>query len=451
MSDFTGYKEKVMSNSASIRPLISHSVGIIADDLTGANDSGSQFSAKGLSAVVLFDSGLAEAKDLSRVDVVAIDTDSRALSAGRAYEKSRRAAEWLYTAGIRHIYKKIDSSLRGNWGAEVDAVMDVFRPDFAVIAPAFPRMGRTTRNGIHQIDGIPVDRTEMSRDPKTPVTESDLLRILSAQSRRRAHLVSEQELDRLRERGLEWKRRGVELLVFDADRDEHLGKIARSVAQSGFRVLWVGSAGLAGWLPEALSLTGKSSLSATGQRAPQRRADRVLVVAGSLSSVTKRQIVRLVETSEVQPLVLDVSAILDPAEWKARRDTFVEEANRAFASGKDVAITLNSGKRRLKGLEGWAHRDAAFRIVDRLGELTSRLVALHPRLGLVLTGGDTARAVCRHLDIGGIRLLEEMAPGIPLGQLVGPHPLYTVTKAGAFGEEDALVKAVNKLKGSEME
>ena len=438
-----------MSNPASNRSLITHSVGIIADDLTGANDSGSQFSAKGLSAAVLFDSGLTEAKDLSRVDVVAIDTDSRALSAGRAYEKSRRAAEWLYAAGTRHIYKKIDSSLRGNWGAEVDAVMDVFRPDFAVIAPAFPRMGRTTRNGIHQIDGIPVDRTEMSRDPKTPVTESDLLRILSAQSRRRAHLVSEQELDRLKEKGSEWKRRGVELLVFDAERDEHLGKIARSVAQSGFRVLWVGSAGLAGWLPEALSLTGKSSISATGQRAPQRRADRVLVVAGSLSSVTKRQIVRLVETSEVQPLVLDVPAILDPAEWKARRDTFVEEANKAFASGKDVAITLNSEKRRLNQ-EGWAHRDAALRIVDRLGELTSRLVAFHPRLGLVLTGGDTARAVCRHLGIGGIRLMEEMAPGIPLGQLVGPHPLYAVTKAGAFGEEDALVKAVNKLKGSEM-
>ncbi|PRX40123.1 uncharacterized protein YgbK (DUF1537 family) [Planifilum fimeticola] len=449
MSDFTGYKEKVMSNPASNRSLITHSVGIIADDLTGANDSGSQFSAKGLSAAVLFDSGLTEAKDLSRVDVVAIDTDSRALSAGRAYEKSRRAAEWLYAAGTRHIYKKIDSSLRGNWGAEVDAVMDVFRPDFAVIAPAFPRMGRTTRNGIHQIDGIPVDRTEMSRDPKTPVTESDLLRILSAQSRRRAHLVSEQELDRLKEKGSEWKRRGVELLVFDAERDEHLGKIARSVAQSGFRVLWVGSAGLAGWLPEALSLTGKSSISATGQRAPQRRADRVLVVAGSQSSVTKRQILRLVETNEVQPLVLDVPAILDPAEWKARRGTFVEEANKAFASGKDVAITLNSEKRRLNQ-EGWAHRDAALRIVDRLGELTSRLVAFHPRLGLVLTGGDTARAVCRHLGIGGIRLMEEMAPGIPLGQLVGPHPLYAVTKAGAFGEEDALVKAVNKLKGSEM-
>ena len=439
-----------MSNPAPNRSLITHSVGIIADDLTGANDSGSQFSAKGLSAAVLFDSGLTEAKDLSRVDVVAIDTDSRALSAGRAYEKSRRAAEWLYAAGTRHIYKKIDSSLRGNWGAEVDAVMDVFRPDFAVIAPAFPRMGRTTRNGIHQIDGIPVDRTEMSRDPKTPVTESDLLRILSAQSRRRAHLVSEQELDRLREKGSEWKRRGVELLVFDAERDEHLGKIARSVAQSGFRVLWVGSAGLAGWLPEALSLTGKSSISATGQRAPQRRADRVLVVAGSQSSVTKRQILRLVETNAVQPLVLDVSAILDPAEWKARRDGFVEEANKAFASGKDVVITLNSEKRRLNH-EGWAHRDAALRIVDRLGELTSRLVAFHPRLGLVLTGGDTARAVCRHLGIGGIRLLEETAPGIPLGQLAGPHPLYAVTKAGAFGEEDALVKAVNKLKGSEME
>src|SRR5690606_41457345 len=110
MSDFTGYKEKVMSNSASIRPLISHSVGIIAGDLTGANDSGSQFSAKGLSAVFLFDSGLAQALDLSRVDVLSTHTDSRALSAGRGYEKSRRSAECLPSAGSRHVAKQLDSS-----------------------------------------------------------------------------------------------------------------------------------------------------------------------------------------------------------------------------------------------------------------------------------------------------------------------------------------------------
>jgi D-threonate/D-erythronate kinase len=113
-------------------------------------------------------------------------------------------------------------------------------------------------------------------------------------------------------------------------------------------------------------------------------------------------------------------------------------------------ITLSMDRGRLKALQEGVRREAAFRIVDRLGALTSRLVARRPGLGLVLTGGDTARAVCRHLGIGGIRLLEEVAPGIPLGQLVGPRPLYAVTKAGAFGEEDTLVKAVNKLKGSEM-
>ncbi len=447
MSDFAGSMENVTTHPASIN---THTVGIIADDLTGANDSGGQFSAKGLSAVVLFDSALAEPEDFKQADVVAIDTDSRALPADRAYAKSRRAGEWLSAAGIRHIYKKIDSSLRGNWGAEVDAVMDVFRPDFAVIAPAFPGMGRTTRKGIHQIDGIPVARTEMSRDPKTPVTESDLLKILAAQSRRRAHLVSEQELERLPDMGAAWRRRGVELLVFDAERDEHLEKIARSVAGSGFRVLWVGSAGLAGWLPEALSLAGRGSRSGSGERAAPRQVDQALVVAGSLSSVTKRQIARLVENGRVRPLVLDPSVILDPAEWEACRDSLVEETSRAFSAGKDVVITLSMDRGRLKALQEGVRREAAFRIVDRLGALTSRLVARRPGLGLVLTGGDTARAVCRHLGIGGIRLLEEVAPGIPLGQLVGPRPLYAVTKAGAFGEEDTLVKAVNKLKGSEM-
>src|SRR5690606_41725032 len=116
----------------------------------------------------------------------------------------------------------------------------------------------------------------------------------------------------------------------------------------------------------------------------------------------------------------------------------------------DVGSTLRMDGGPMMALREGGRRKAAFRTVDRLGALTRRLVARRPGLDRVLTGGDTARAVCRHLGIGGIRLLEEVAPGIPLGQLVGPRPLYAVTKAGAFGEEDTLVKAVNKLKGSEM-
>lgn len=67
--------------------------------------------------------------------------------------------------------------------------------------------------------------------------------------------------------------------------------------------------------------------------------------------------------------------------------------------------------------------------------------------GVILTGGDTAKAVCRHLGVSGIQLLREVEPGIPLGRLVGDTPLPVVTKAGAFGSELSLSHAKTALKG----
>ncbi|MBW7460650.1 four-carbon acid sugar kinase family protein, partial [Paenibacillus sepulcri] len=117
---------------------------MIADDLTGANDSGVQLAASGYSASVLF---RLDEEAPGSVDAVVLNTDSRADSPQTAYAKVRNAADYVSRLSAGIVYKKLDSTLRGNIGAELDAVYDAFKPDFIVLAPAYPGNGRTTENG----------------------------------------------------------------------------------------------------------------------------------------------------------------------------------------------------------------------------------------------------------------------------------------------------------------
>ncbi len=145
-----------------------------------------------------------------------------------------------------------DSCLRGNPGAETEALMDELAYEVSFIAPAFPEMGRTTVNGIHLVHGIPVGQTEISRDPLTPVTESDLCKVIQSQSRYPVgHIplnLLEGEEAALRDEIERQIRGGIRHIVFDATYREHLDRIARLIFSSSHRILPVGSAGLAAGL-----------------------------------------------------------------------------------------------------------------------------------------------------------------------------------------------------------
>ena len=206
-------------------------------------------------------------------------------------------------------------------------------------------MGRTTRNGIHQIDGIPVARTEMSRDPKTPVTESDLLKILAAQSRRRAHLVSEQELERLRDMGAAWRRRGVELLVFDAERDEHLEKIAVASPAAGSAFSGLDLPVWPDGCRRPFPWPGEVRVPEPGSgRHPGRPTGRWLWPGACRRSRSDKSPVWW-RTGRVRPLVLDRSVILDPAEWEARRDSLCRRNEPGVFGGKGCGDHPELGKK----------------------------------------------------------------------------------------------------------
>jgi len=419
---------------------------VLADDLTGANDTGVQFAKQGLRSLVLI--SLPDPPLELDEDVLIVDTQSRALPPAEAYEKVAQAVSLFKDRGpFQALYKKIDSTLRGNLGAEIDALMDVCGFEVAVAAPAFPKNGRITVGGRHFLGGAPLEATEIARDPVSPVGESHIPTLIAKQTRRAVGHVgikdvlagSDGILDAMRRLCAE----GREVLVCDAWQDDHLAMIAMAAVRLQTPVLWVGSAGLAECLPLALRLG-----AATADKRP------VVVIAGSVSGVTRGQAALLRQRPDVAYIEADPCAFLKPDTAQAEAGRCFQAAVNAIHGGRDVVIvsghsdevvarTIEEGR-----LAGLSPRQSAEAVAEALGALCRR-IALNAQLaGLVLTGGDIAVSCCRSLSASGIAVLQEVAPGIPAGVLKGGQcpGLGVVTKAGAFGAADALCKAVDFLK-----
>src|SRR5699024_4782106 len=153
-------------------------------DLTGANDTGVQFANQGLRTTVLFSDTTLKQTHV-KDDVVVLNSDSRALEPKEAYQIVYQQASRLQEFGIKNIFKKIDSTMRGNIGYEADAVMDVFNYTTAFVVPAFPSSKRVTVNGRHYVDQVPLAETEFAHDPATPVKESYIPDLLRKQTERK--------------------------------------------------------------------------------------------------------------------------------------------------------------------------------------------------------------------------------------------------------------------------
>lgn len=419
-------------------------IAVIADDLTGANDTGVQFAKQGLATVVLMGTTHFAA---DAGDVLVIDTNSRAVAPDEAYRRVAKAAGLVKGGRFEAVYKKVDSTLRGNVGVEIDAIMDTCGLKLAVVAPAFPKNGRVTIGGLHLLNCAPLEGTEIARDPKFPVKETHIPTLLAAQTKRKVgHIglktvIAGQSALEAELAGL--CRAGVEVVVCDIWQDEQFGALAGALVNLAVPTLWVGSAGLAEYLPAALGVgVGQSG------RSP------VAVIAGSVSNVTRGQIAKLTERPDMVYIMVTPHALLTAGERQTEIDRCYQAATAAVTAGKNAVIAsgysddivaATTAQAQKLGLDS---QQAGTLIAEGLGEIGKALALNLTLSGMVLTGGDIAVAVCAALEATGLKVTKEVAPGIPLGALQGGlrDGLRVVTKAGAFGSEDALAKAVDSLK-----
>jgi 4-hydroxythreonine-4-phosphate dehydrogenase len=404
---------------------------ILADDLSGAADCGVACVKAGLDVEL----SLGPSRSPSSANVVAIDADTRGLSSDQASRRMHDLTLLWGNDSSTLLFKKIDSTLRGHIGSELAAVLAARRVNghrpLTVMAPAFPAKGRTTVAGMHFVDGQPLHETEMWRNQK-PREEAHIPGMLIQWGLRCRHL----DLAAVRN-GLQPDSQNIndtDVLICDAATEEDLRAIAKLAAGIGPRAVWVGSAGLAHHICEALEIKAPRDSTRSAAKPPRGPA---LFVIGTASRKTREQTKVLLSSSNIHGVSLAPEVLLggpETSEWRA----VSRELATALQGGKDVALFGTS--------EGAIDTPPFGRLSAALAHMTA---GLRDQVGtLIASGGETARKVLDGWDVRTLRLHGELELGVPISSatLPGSVQLTVVTKAGDFGQPDTLLNCLHWVK-----
>lgn len=366
---------------------------IIADDLTGALDAASPFCEHGFRVKVLVDSAKPfQMRDLIDADVISISTNSRQCSPDKAAELVDECLAKFDLSSFRFIVKKIDSTLRGNVFTEVQTVMDNFAIKEAFVAPAFPDQSRVTRDGQVFVDGVPLGKTDYANDAISPASKSDLNATFQ---------VEQDQQSTIR--------------IFDAETNNDLDNVVSEYLHNVNKCLLVGSSGITRSLARGLSKrVDIANLGITCQS--------VLYVVGSRSQRSLDQ-VDAIKEGYPESIYLAYNGLVDALE-KPRKNVSV------IVATQDPKLT-----------------ESASVVAARLARTVMKQIRkIDPDL-ILLTGGDTALACLREVDVSILEICGEFIPGLPILRLKlkGKESLL-VTKAGGFGERGLFVDILKEIK-----
>jgi D-threonate/D-erythronate kinase len=424
-------------------------VAIIADDLSGGADSGVSFSHAGLDVAIQLDR---TAEPPEWAQAVVVPTDSRDQGADEARAAVAEAVTSLARRHPAMWYKKIDSTLRGHLALELAVTIRGVRPDLTVVAPAFPAHGRTVTGGRGFLCGIPLERTETWRAQGLRGT-ADLPAMLRADGLR----VRSLHLDDIRSGRAGERLRSAagetDIVVCDAETEDDLAAVAAGGQDTGLNVLWTGSAGLAQYLAglRAVRPVNDDGPGNDGSGGIAPAAAPVAVVVGSAARAAAAQLRYLETVPGVRVVRVHPAAILDSASSRPAADIAANDlaaADRAIgaalAAGQDVALGLVP-----PDSPGGVVLDAAASRV--LSHALGELIGSHRGQigGFALTGGDTALAVLAACGVTALRPVSEVVTGVPVS-VASPDGRPVVTKAGAFGDERVLARALGVLHGRDV-
>ena len=379
---------------------------MIADDLTGALDAGVMFSNAGIRTCIDLGQELPAAEDFSVLVKVA---ETRHVPPQTAYAQVRALTEEAMARGYSCIYKKTDSALRGNPGAELAAVLDGAAAPRIHFVPAFPKMNRVTRRGIQYIDGnIPLAESVFSSDPFNPVVHSDVRELL-AETTTRETVLADPDLPEDFE--------GIG--IYDASTREDIHRIAQSLTQSGQLQLLAGCAGFAEVLPEILNLPRE-------QQPPLPRCEKLAVFCGSVNPISQAQYITARDAGA--PLLrLDAEK------------NCAQQAEEMAANIRGTPVSLFAT--RPDSLSG----DPAA-IAAQMGQVIRLTAELAEDFIPFIIGGDTLMAAIRALGIRRLFPLGELAPGVVLARYCYQGSWRElISKSGGFGGKDLLMDIYHKL------
>lgn len=418
---------------------------IIADDLTGANDTALQFFKNGCSAKIIIDYDQ-DFSVLNPVDVWASSTESRNIDAQTALDRVQRVTKKLKEKlNAENFYKKIDSTMRGHIGVEVLALLESTGKDAVVLTPAYIEEGRSVIGAYALLNGIPIERTQCALDPKAPIFDSYIPDILKKElPEKLADLIGSIQLKTITKGAgpislkiSELIQSGKKILIADAMNKTDLEQIALAIDKSDYDIIPAGSAGLA------------DAMKKICQEEKIKKIDSVcslprLIISGTATTLGHKQIEKLKEEKKAVHYVdLTTDNILNGLD-----DDVFEGIIANLQEGHDVTIHSSEIKNELLRDEskdilidaGIAQDEFSDKITDFLSELVYKINQQADFI-LIMVGGETSYKCAYRIESKYLRILDAIMPAIPLcrdakGKII-------VTKSGNFGSLSTLVDIIN--------
>ena len=438
-------------------------IGAVADDLTGATTTGVLLARSKARTAVFFNEEAAEkAEGIDELDAILISSNSRPLPANEAYDKVKSATIALKKMGVEYFSKRIDTTLRGGVGVEIDAMLDQMKEGtVAVVVPAMPQSRRILVGGYSVIDGVALINTPVAQDVRTPVKENYIPRLLEGQTRRKVGLVTLDKVlageEVIEEALAEQKKAGCEVIVVDGITLEDVENIAKACISLRWDVVAVDPGPFTSKLAFYREL-----ISAEEPNIPPKADEAgktVLIAAGSATPVTKKQMEILCQdprhvrvSVEPLPLIEGGDVALDEV-FKAvnKAAELLESDNQPRAILFETALhgeLLNLDEEDNK--RHYAGGMSANRINAGLGMIISQLlekVGKEKVAGLYTTGGDTMVNVCYQLGVECIEVMDYVIPQTDVGRLVGSKysGLPVVGKGGLTGNDNTACDIVSRL------
>lgn len=420
---------------------------IVADDMTGSNVSNSLLAKDGYRVGTI--SNTDEIQYFKEYDALGIHTDSRGLTQEEAYVAVKVDMEKLINNKPTFFTKRIDSTLRGNNGAELDAMLDVLDDDsIAVVVPSFPDSGKIVIGNYMLVEGMPLEMTDVKNDPTSPVNTSRVINIFKEQTDRQIGVISMETIlegkEAIKDTILALKENGTEIILVDACTNEDIETIALATIESRIKFVAVD--------PGPFTYHLVKNLKETTHPVKDKK---ILFVIGSVSTIAISQIARL--RAELNPYIVRINtkALLYDGEREEEIDRVTNQVLNNLENTSLFLIATMVEKEDKLDLGAEAEKAGltkyeASTIISENTAYIGKLIAekMGQSLGGVYTsGGDITKSFLKSTETTGIQIKDEVIPLAVYGTIMGGklNNKSIVTKGGLIGNEYTLTQCAQYL------
>lgn len=414
---------------------------IIADDLTGAIETGVQLGKQGISTKVILRSTV----DLQAIfsekegSVLIINTESRHIHPKEAAKRVKHVVEKAKLAGVKRFYKKTDSTMRGNIGAELEAFLLESGQQSLAFIPAHPTLKRFTRKGFHYIDNQLLHETDFGRDPLEPIKQSNISEILQLQTGTNIHSIDVTKGEHLpRKDGI---------LVFDCQSEADLKALADFLLKNSLHHSIAGSAAMVELLPKLYQLK-PANLKKPKPKRP------ILIVNGSLNNISLDQ-VKHAHDKGVKMISIPLELLTDNSFYKSQSfQSLLSQIKTAITTRQNIILSstgISDQEVVSSSGIGELNTDHYELIAKQIGLIVSAVFDEVHVPGLAVFGGDTLSGIMQAMSVKYIAPTLEVLPGVALSLVsIKNKDIQLISKPGGYGDKEVILHILDYLNGSNL-